>query len=91
MKKIFVGNMERTVTEQLIRSLFEPYGAIERITMVSDEAGHTKGFGFIEMGDDDAAGRAIAAMNGCELNGKVLTVSEARSKGAARSGGRRSE
>lgn len=91
MKRIFVGNMERSVTEQLIRSLFEPYGAVERITMVSDEAGQTKGFGFIEMGDDDAAGKAIVAMNGCELNGKVLTVSEARSKGAARSGGRRSE
>lgn len=86
-----MGNMERTVTEQLIRSLFEAYGAVERITMVSDDAGHTKGFGFIEMGDDDAAGKAIAAMNGCELNGKALTVSEARSKGAARSGGRRSE
>ena len=91
MKRIFVGNMERTVTEQLIRSLFEPYGVVERISMVADEAGHPKGFGFIEMGDDDAAGKAIAAMNGCELNGKVLTVSEARSKGATRSGGRRSE
>jgi RNA recognition motif-containing protein len=91
MKRIFVGNIERTATEQLIRSLFEPYGTVERITIVSDEAGHAKGFGFIEMGDDDAAGKAIAAINGCELNGKVLTVSEARSKGAVRSGGRRSE
>jgi RNA recognition motif-containing protein len=91
MKKIFVGNMDRAVTEPVIRSLFETYGAVERVTMVSDEAGHPKGFGFIEMTDDDGAGKAIAAMHGCELNGKVLTVSEARSKGAARSGGRRSE
>ena len=90
MKKIFVGNMDRTVTEPVIRSLFEPYGAIERITIVSDEAGHPKGFGFIEMADDDGAGKAIAAMNGCELKGNVLTVSEARTKGAAGSGGRRS-
>jgi RNA recognition motif-containing protein len=91
MKTIFVGNMERAVTEPAIRSLFETYGTVERVTIVSDEAGQTKGFGFVEMADDDAAGKAIAAMNGCELNGKVLTVSEARSKGAARSGGRRSE
>ena len=91
MKTIFVGNMERAVTEPVIRSLFETYGTVERVTIVSDEAGQTKGFGFIQMADDNAAGKAIATMNGCELNGKVLTVSEARSRGAARSGGRRAE
>ena len=82
MKKIFVGNMERGVTEQIMRSSFETYGAVERVTIVADEAGKPKGFGFVEMTDDAAAGKAIAALNGRELNGKVLTVSEARSKAA---------
>ena len=90
MKNIFVGNMERGVTEQVIRSSFETYGTVERVKLVADEAGHPKGFGFVEMADDDAAGKAIAAMNGMELNGKRLTVSEARSKAAVRTGGRRS-
>ncbi len=89
MKNIFVGNMDRGVTEQIIRSSFETYGAVERVTIVADETGQPKGFGFVEMADDDAAGKAIAGMNGCEMNGKCLIVSEARSK-AARSGGRRS-
>jgi RNA recognition motif-containing protein len=90
MKNIFVGNMERGVTEQIIRSSFETYGTVGSVKILTDESGKTKGFGFVEMADDDAAGKAIAAMNGKELNGKRLTVSEARSKGAAGSGGRRS-
>ena len=86
MKNIFVGNMDRGVTEQIIRSSFESYGTVERVTIVADETGKPKGFGFVEMADDDAAGKAIAALNGQELNGKRLTVSEARSKGAMGTG-----
>lgn len=90
MKKIFVGNMDRGVTEQIIRSTFETHGAVEHVTVVADKTGQPKGFGFVEMADDDAAGKAIAAINGRELNGKRLTVSEARSKGAAGADGHRS-
>jgi len=90
MKNVFVGNMERGVTEQIIRSSFETNGTVESVKILADESGKSKGFGFVEMADEDAAGKAIAAMNGMELNGKRLTVSEARSKGAAGTGGRRS-
>jgi RNA recognition motif-containing protein len=84
MKKIFVGNMDRGVSEQILRSSFEAYGAVDTIHLVTDEGGRPKGFGFVEMTDDEAAGKAIAALNGHELNGKVLTVSEARPKTASR-------
>ena len=49
MKNIFVGNMDRGVTEQIIRSSFETYGTVERVKIVADEAGQPKGFGFVEM------------------------------------------
>jgi cold-inducible RNA-binding protein len=88
MKKIFVGNMDRSVSEQVIRSSFETYGTVSGVNLVADEAGKPKGFGFVEMADDTAAAKAIAELNGRELNGKVLTVSEAHSKGAGGAGRR---
>jgi RNA recognition motif-containing protein len=91
MKNIYVGNMEGGVTEQMIRSSFETYGTVERVTIVANEAGQPKGFGFVEMADDAAAAKAIAAMNGMELNGKRLRVSEGRSQGALGTGRRPSE
>jgi cold-inducible RNA-binding protein len=90
MKNIYVGNVEDGVTEQMIRSSFETYGTVESVKIVANEAGQPKGFGFVEMADDAAAGKAIAAMNGMELNGKRLRVSEGRSQGPVGTGGRRS-
>ena len=81
MKKLFVGNLSFGATEDTIRSLFEVHGAVEGVTVVTDrDTGRSKGFGFVEMSNDAAAQRAIAAVNGTEIDGRALTVNEARPK-----------
>jgi cold-inducible RNA-binding protein len=87
LKNIFVGNLSFGATEDAIRTMFEAYGAVERVNLVSDrETGRARGFAFVEMSDDGEGERAIAALNGRELDGRVLNVNEARPK-EARSGG----
>lgn len=81
MKNIFVGNLDFSATEEAIRSLFQPYGAIERISLVTDRnTGRSRGFAFVEMTDPAEADRAIEALNGTELAGRPLNVNEARPK-----------
>jgi|ERR1700758_2319939 RNA recognition motif-containing protein len=81
MKKIFVGNFAFTVKEDYLRSLFEPFGAVESVAIVTDrETGRARGFGFIEMPNDAEAEKAIAALNGSDAGGRPLNVSEARPK-----------
>lgn len=87
MKNIFVGNLDFGVTEESIRSLFEQYGAVERVSMVRDrDTGQPRGFAFVEMTDAAEADRAIAATNGAVLGGRAINVNEARPK-TERSGG----
>ena len=87
MKNIFVGNLSFTATEDGVRSMFEAYGAVERVSIVTDrDTGQPKGFGFVEMTNDSEAEKAISALNGTELNGRALTINEARPK-TERSGG----
>jgi len=96
MKNIFVGNLSFGSTEDGIRSLFEQYGAVERVNLVTDrDTGQARGFGFVEMSNGPEADRAIAELNGRELDGRALNVNEARPKpergsggGGNRSGGR---
>ncbi|RPI19807.1 MAG: RNA-binding protein, partial [Acidobacteriales bacterium] len=79
MKNIFVGNLDFSATEDSIRSLFEPYGAIERVSLVTDrDTGRSRGFAFVEMTNSDEADKAIAALNGTNLGGRALNVNEAR-------------
>jgi cold-inducible RNA-binding protein len=81
MKNIFVGNLSFGSTEDAIRSLFEAYGTVSRVSVVTDrETGRTRGFGFVEMDVDAEAERAIAALNGKELDGRALNINEARPK-----------
>ena len=81
MKSIFVGNLSFSVTEAVLRSLFEAYGAVERVSIMTDrDTGQPKGFGFIDMTDDGEAVKAIAALNGKDVEGRTLTVNEARPK-----------
>jgi len=81
LKKIFVGNLDFGATEESIRSLFEPYGAIERVSLVTDrDTGRSRGFAFVEMTDSGEADRAIAGLNGTNLGGRALNVNEARAK-----------
>jgi len=87
MKNIFVGNLSFTATEDGVRSMFEAYGAVDRVSIVTDcDTGQPKGFGFVEMTNDAEAEKAISELNGTELNGRALTINEARPK-TERSGG----
>ncbi len=82
MKNIFVGNLDFAATEAQIRSLFEGYGAVERVNLVTDrDTGRPRGFAFVEMTDAAEADRAIAALNGKDLGGRSLNINEARPKG----------
>ncbi len=81
MKKIFVGNLEFGATEDSVRSLFETYGAVDSVRIMTDrDTGRSRGFAFVEMGDSAEAERAIAGLNGRELGGRALNVNEARPK-----------
>ena len=81
MKNIFVGNLDFAATEASIRSLFEPHGNVERVSLVTDrDTGRSRGFAFVEMTDASQADQAIAALNGHELDGRALNVNEARPK-----------
>src|SRR5512142_3351436 len=87
MKKIFVGNFSFSTTEADLRQWFEPYGAVDSASVVTDrDTGRSRGFGFVEMQNNSEADAAIAALNGRDSGGRPLTVNEARPK-ADRSGG----
>ena len=88
MKNIFVGNLDFSATESSIRALFEPYGQVDRVNVVTDrDTGRSRGFAFVEMADSAEADRAIAALNGTNLEGRALNVNEARPKGEGGRGG----
>ena len=81
MKKIFVGNLAFSASEEEVRSLFEVHGAVESVSIVTDrDTGRSRGFAFVEMPDDDEAEQAIAALNGTDMGGRKLNVNEARPK-----------
>lgn len=87
MKKIFVGNFSFSTTEADLRQWFEPYGAVESASVVTDrDTGRSRGFGFVEMPNNSEADAAITALNGKDSGGRPLTVNEARPK-APRPGG----
>jgi cold-inducible RNA-binding protein len=81
MKNIFVGNLDFSATESSVRSLFEPYGNVERVSLVTDrDTGRSRGFAFVEMSDSAEADRAIAGLNGTDMGGRTLNINEARPK-----------
>ena len=78
---IFVGNLDWATTETDLGQLFDPYGTVERVQIITDrETGRSRGFGFVEMPDDAAAQAAIAGLNGTLFGGRTLTVTEARQR-----------
>jgi RNA recognition motif-containing protein len=90
MKNLFIGNLPFSTTEADLRSMFEKFGAVERVSVITDrETGKSRGFGFVEMSDDSAAGQAIAVLNGVDMAGRALSVSEARPKTEGGGGGGR--
>lgn len=90
MKKIFVGNLDFGATEDQIRAAFEAYGAVEKVSVITDrDTGRSRGFAFVEMTDSGQADQAIAALNGTNLGGRAINVNEARPKPEGGGGGRR--
>jgi len=80
-KKLYVGNLAYSVSDSDLQAMFEPHGAVQSAQVIMDrDTGRSKGFGFVEMGSDQEAQAAIAALNGKEVEGRALTVNEARPK-----------
>ena len=90
MKNLFIGNMSFQTTAADLRALFEPFGQLARVHVATDrETGRARGFGFVEMPNDEEAAKAIAALDGKEIGGRNLKVNEARPKEASGGGGPR--
>jgi cold-inducible RNA-binding protein len=88
LKNIFVGNLSFNTTEDSVRALFEAYGTIDRVSIVTDrDTGQARGFGFVEMSNNAEGDRAIAELNGRDLDGRAINVNEARPKEDRGSGG----
>jgi len=91
MKKIYVGNLSFSATEDELRELFGQHGSVSSVALVTDrETGQPRGFGFVEM--ESCADAAIAALDGKEVGGRTLKVNEARpreDRGGGGGGGRR--
>jgi cold-inducible RNA-binding protein len=96
-KKLYVGNLTYEVTASELQQLFEPHGTVESAQVISDrDTGRSKGFGFVEMGSEQEAQAAIAALSGKQMGGRNLTVNEAKPRedrggrgGSGGGGGRR--
>ncbi len=78
-KTLYVGNLSYAVTDSELESLFAQFGQVDSAKVISDrDSGRSKGFGFVEMANDNEAEAAIEGLNGKENNGRALTVNEAR-------------
>ena len=76
---IYVGNLAYSTTEEGLRAAFGAYGDVDRVNIVTDRVtGRSRGFGFVEMPDDEQAQAAMSALNGKELDGRTLNINEAR-------------
>lgn len=96
--KIYVGGLPYSATDEKLNELFSPYGTVESARVITDRfTGQSRGFGFVEMGSADEAQKAISALNSTQLDGRTLTVNEAKPQerrsggggGGGRSGGGR--
>jgi RNA recognition motif-containing protein len=86
--KIFVGNLSRNVTQDVLRQLFETFGQVTGAEVIKDKfSGESKGFGFVEMPSKSEAQAAMSGLNGRDVEGKALTVNEARPRKDDRRGG----
>lgn len=89
VKNIFVGNLDFAATDSSVRAMFEPYGSVDRVNLVTDrDTGRSRGFAFVEMSNAEEADRAIAGLNGMNVDGRALNVNEARPKPQGSGGGR---
>jgi RNA recognition motif-containing protein len=87
-KKLYVGNLPFSVTEDELRSLFEKHGGVQSVSVISDrDTGRPRGFGFVEMEDASQAESAMRALDGTQLGGRSLRVSEAQDRRSGGGGG----
>jgi RNA recognition motif-containing protein len=87
-KKLYVGNLPYNISDSDLQAMFEPHGTVQSAQVIMDrDTGRSKGFGFVEMGNDQEAQAAIAAMNGQDRDGRALVVNEARPKTNGGGGG----
>lgn len=87
--KLFVGNLPFSTTSEQLQELFSGVGTCESASVITDRAtGQSRGFGFVEMSSPDEASRAIDELNGHEVGGRKLTVTEARERSGGGGGGR---
>ena len=88
-KNLYVGNMSFSTTEDQLREVFSQYGTVSKVQLIMDrETGRPRGFAFVEM--SDGGDQAIAALNGTQLDGRALTVNEAKPREGGGGGGGRS-
>ncbi len=88
MKNIFVGNLSFSTTEDELRQIFEPFGQVDRVSIMTDrDTGRSRGFGFVEMASNEDGEKAITALNGSQVGGRTLNVNEARPKTERGGGG----
>ena len=89
MTKLYVGNLPFTATDETVRALFSKHGTVEKVSLITDrETGRPRGFGFVEMSNDDAS-RAMQALNGSDFDGRSLKVNEAQDRERSGGGGNR--
>ena len=87
-KKIYVGNLPFSATEDELRDLFGRHGSVDSVNVITDrETGRARGFAFVEMSEESSASDAIRALNGSEMGGRALNVNEAQDRRGGGGGG----
>jgi uncharacterized membrane protein YgcG len=90
LKNIFVGNLSFNTSEDELRQMFESFGQVDRVSIMTDrDTGRSRGFGFVEMASNEDGEKAITALNGSQVGGRTLNVNEARPKTEHAGGGGR--
>ncbi|MGD8276080.1 MAG: RNA-binding protein [Thiohalocapsa sp.] len=85
---IYVGNLPYSVTDSDLRETFTQYGSVDQVNLITDRfSGESKGFGFVEMGNNSEADAAIKALNGTDYQGRNITVNQAKPKSDRPRGG----
>src|SRR5215217_7548357 len=88
--KIYVGGLPYSATDQQLQELFSPHGSVASAKVITDKfTGQSRGFGFVEMSSGEEASKAIAALNGTQMDGRTLTVNEANPQEPRFGGGER--
>lgn len=87
-RKLYVGNLPFSVDQQMLTEKFGQFGTVESVNLITDrDTGRSRGFGFVEMSSDSEAQKAIEELNGIDLNGRKITVNEARPQRQKSGGG----